>query len=260
MSCPPAALAVDHRGSGRRLVLVHGFTQNRACFAPHLEALAATYEVLGVDLPGHGGSRDVRVRSLEHAAELLGEAGGRATYIGYSLGGRACLQLGISHPGLVEALVLVGSSPGVADPKERQSRRQADNELAHRLRESGDLEAFLADWLAQPLFARLDERAANLEARRENTPGGLAHALDVLGVGAQDNLWPRLHELAEHAIPVLVVVGSADEKFTRIAKEMVAAIGPTAELAVVAGSGHAVPFQRPEAFLETLGRWLSDSH
>lgn len=257
MSYPRAALGFDHRGNGRRLVLVHGFTQNRACFAPHLEALAASYEVLAVDLPGHGGSRDVRVCNLEHAAELLGEAGGRATYVGYSLGGRTCLQLGISHPELVEALILVGSSPGVADPIERRARREADNALAHRLGEAGDLEGFLADWLAQPLFAGLDEQAANLEARRENTPAGLAHALSVLGVGAQDNLWPRLHELAESAIPVTVIVGSEDEKFARIAEEMVAAIGPTAELAVVAGSGHAVPFQCKEAFLATLGCCLS---
>ncbi len=65
-----------------------------------------------------------------------------------------------------------------------------------------------------------------------------------MGTGSQEPLWPRLGELA---MPVLLVVGEGDAKFRTIAERMEAAIGPGATIAVVDGSGHAVPLEQPEA-------------
>ncbi len=41
-------------GDGPPLVLVHGFMDNAALWAPILGALAARHRVIAVDLPGHG--------------------------------------------------------------------------------------------------------------------------------------------------------------------------------------------------------------
>ena len=46
----------------------------------------------------------------------------RATYVGYSQGGRLCLQLALDRPDLVDELVLVSASPGIADDAERAAR------------------------------------------------------------------------------------------------------------------------------------------
>ena len=58
-----------------RVVLVHGFTQTLAAGGPVRERLAGRWEVVRVDLPGHGGSGGVRVGFAE-AAGLGGVAGG----------------------------------------------------------------------------------------------------------------------------------------------------------------------------------------
>src|SRR4029453_11220144 len=96
-----------------RVVLVHGFTQTSASWGPVAERLARRFEVVPVDLPGHGGSGAVKVGFAE-AAGLVGGTGGPAAYVGYSLGGRLCLRLALDRPDLVRALVLIGGAPGIA--------------------------------------------------------------------------------------------------------------------------------------------------
>jgi 2-succinyl-6-hydroxy-2,4-cyclohexadiene-1-carboxylate synthase len=235
-----------------RVVLVHGFTQTLAAWGPVGERLAGRRQVVRVDLPGHGGSGGVRVGFAE-AAGLVGEAGGAGVYCGYSLGGRLCLRLALDRPDLVAGLVLVGASPGIADPEGRAQRRAADEALAGRAGRDG-VAAFLDRWLAGPLFATLPAEAAGRADRLANTPEGLAYALRRLGTGAQEPLWDRLGGLRP---PALLVAGQRDAKFAAIAGEMAAAIGRQARVALVPGAGHAVPLERPaqltalvEAFLD----------
>src|SRR6266496_3866319 len=163
-------------GAGERVVLVHGFTQTLAAMEPLATRLRDRHELVRVDLPGHGGSMPPLVGFAE-AAALLGEAGGAAAYLGYSLGGRLCLRLALDRPELVRALVLIGASPGLDDPVERAARQASDDALAAELERVG-LERFLDRWLAQPLFATLPPERAGRAGRLANTTQGLAAILD----------------------------------------------------------------------------------
>jgi len=239
-------------GAGGRVVLVHGFTQTLAAWGPVGERLAGRREVMRVDLPGHGGSGHIRVGFAE-AAGLVGEAGGVGAYVGYSLGGRLCLRLALDRPDLTRALVLIGGSPGIADAGGRAERRDADEAMARRVERDG-VEAFLDTWLAGPLFATLPEEAAGREERLANTAEGLAYALRRLGTGVQEPLWDRLGALRP---PALLVAGELDPKFAGIAREMAAAIGPTARVALVAGAGHAAHLERPAETATLVGEFLA---
>ncbi len=231
-----------------RLVLAHGFTQTGRSFAPLLPGLTATgVEVVAPDLPGHG-PRPVPPTDLWAAAADLGRAGGPATYVGYSMGGRVALHLALARPDLVEHLVLVSATAGIDDEAERSARRAADEELARSLGTDG-LDAFLDRWLAQPMFAGLPADAMGMAARRENTAEGLAAALRRLGTGTQEPLWHRLPELA---MPVLVVAGEHDRPFAATARRLATTIGPKATLTLVPAAAHACHLERPTAFLAAL--------
>jgi 2-succinyl-6-hydroxy-2,4-cyclohexadiene-1-carboxylate synthase len=236
-----------------RVVLVHGFTQTQAAWEPVATRLRDRWRLVRVDLPGHGGSAGVRAGFAE-AAGLLGECGGRAAYVGYSLGGRLCLRLALDRPELVRALVLLGASPGIADPAARAQRRAADESLAAGIERDG-VAAFLDRWLAGPLFATLPPARAGLPDRLANTPAGLASALRLLGAGAQAPLWDRLAGLR---CPTLLVAGALDGKFAALAAEMAAAIGLAARRALVPGAGHAVHLERPAELAALLDGFLSD--
>jgi len=233
-------------------VLVHGFTQTGRSFAPLLDGLA-DYDVVTPDLPGHGPSPEAPT-DLGGAAERLGEIGGRAAYLGYSMGGRVALHLALARPDLVERLVLVGVTAGIEEDAERAARRAADEETAAGLERDG-VEAFLARWLAQPLFATLSPQAAGLDARRENTAAGLAAALRRLGTGVQEPLWNRLLGLRP---PTLVMAGENDDKYCELALRVGAWIGSGASLAMVPQTGHACHLEAPDTFLALLLPWLAE--
>jgi len=245
---PTDALATTARGAGSRLVLVHGFTQTARSWDSVAEALAAGFEVVVVDAPGHGDSAAVRA-GLRHAAVLLGAAGGRATYVGYSMGGRMCLQLALDAPRLVERLVLISATAGIEDETERAARRQQDEALAGSL-ESDGLDPFLQRWVAQPLFAGLAD--PGMADRRRNTVDGLASSLRLAGTGTMTPAW---HRLGAVDVPVLLVAGSLDTRFVGLAERMAAAM-PQADLAIVEGAGHSVHLEQPAAFLDVLTTWL----
>ena len=110
-------LAADEAGSddAPRFVFLHGFAQTRESWKPIAERLVdhgATCVV--IDLPGHGGSGSVRA-DLRRTADMAVEIGHRATWVGYSLGGRAALHVALMYPHLVRSLVLIGANPGIDD-------------------------------------------------------------------------------------------------------------------------------------------------
>ncbi|MEA2842798.1 MAG: 2-succinyl-6-hydroxy-2,4-cyclohexadiene-carboxylate synthase [Actinomycetota bacterium] len=234
-----------------RVVLVHGFTQTARSWDAVAGILAGRFEVVAVDLPGHGLSADER-RTFEEAAAVIGATGGPATYVGYSMGARLCLRLALDRPEVVDRLVLLGGSPGLASTEERGGRKAADDRLAGRLGQIGT-GAFLDEWLSQPMFDSLTPAADDLASRRANPPAGLAYALRELGTGAQEPLWDRLGELA---MPVLVVAGGLDAKFATLGRRMADAIGDNATFESVPGCGHAAHLEDPERFCGTVERFV----
>lgn len=242
--------AFDWRGPDR-VVLVHGFTQTLVSWDPLADSLADTFQVVRVDLPGHGRSAALDL-GFEATAAAIGDAGGTATYIGYSMGGRLCLRLAVDRPDLVQSLVLVGASPGISDPAERAARAESDAGLAADIERLGTA-AFVERWLAQPLFENFTPAPADLAARRANASGGLAAALRRLGTGVQEPLWSRLATLR---MPVLAIAGQDDTRYMHLAEEMADAIGVNAQVVALAGAGHAAHLERPASFARLLSAFL----
>lgn len=92
-------LAASRTGTGTCLLLLHGIGSARQDFATLLPLLAPDFDVLAVDLPGHGQSAPVSGRptigALADAVEADLDARGLGTVhvFGNSLGGRVALEL-----------------------------------------------------------------------------------------------------------------------------------------------------------------------
>lgn len=248
-----AGLHTERHGSGPPLVLVHGFTQSAQAWGPVGDRLAGSHTVIAVDAPGHGRSAGVEADLPGGADLMVAAVGGRASWLGYSMGGRYALHAALRHPAAVERLVLVSATAGIEDPAERAERRASDEALADRVEADG-LEPFLRWWLSLPLFATLPAEAAAMEARLGGTPSGLASSLRRAGTGTQEPLWDRLGELS---MPVLVVAGALDSKYAALAERLGRAVGANAEVAIIDGAGHACHLERPAAFLDVVEPWLT---
>ena len=230
------------------MILVHGFTQTGASWAPLVPAVAsAGFDVHTPDVP--------TASSLDAAATALGRDEGAGWWVGYSMGGRIALHLALQTPELVRGLVLVGATAGIDDPVDRAARREADEGQA-RLVERVGVDAFLDGWLAQPLFAGLGAATDGRATRRGNPPATLAAHLRNLGTGTQEPRWSQLGALS---MPVLVMAGERDHKFAAVGRRLVAAVGANATLALVPGAGHACQLEQPDAFLAILLPFLEQT-
>lgn len=237
----------------RTLVLLHGFTNTGASWEPVVAALPERYRPLAPDIRGHGAASDARPVSLPGVIADVGAVAGEDGFelAGYSMGGRLALHVAFAFPGRVRRLILIGASPGLADPRERAERRAADDALADEV-ERMTIDEFAERWARTPVLSGQPPAvlAAITAQRLRNTPAGLAAALRGLGTGALPSLWERLGELA---VPVELVVGERDAKFRATADRMAAAV-PDARVHVVPGAGHAVHLEDPPAVAGVIAR------
>jgi pimeloyl-ACP methyl ester carboxylesterase len=104
-------------GDGSPLALFHGAMGTiDSCFADLLPAVAATRQVVAVELQGHGHTADVdRPLSYQQmaadAAALLEALGiEMADLVGYSMGGAVAMELAMQHPGMVRRIVYAGGT------------------------------------------------------------------------------------------------------------------------------------------------------
>ena len=212
-------------------VLVPGFTQTAASWDGVRAALPPGTDATSIDVP--------LGLDFVATAAAIGAAGGCGEYAGYSMGGRLCLRLALDRPDLVERLVLISASTGIADTGERSARRQADDALADEIEHIG-AEAFLRRWLAQPMFATVPSDAPGLAERAAFTAAQLAQELRDLGTGVQAPLWDRLGALA---MPVTIVTGTLDAKFDTIGDAMAERIPNVVRVRIE--GGHALPLEAP---------------
>lgn len=232
------------------VVALHGFTNTGRSWDAVATALGRA--LLAPDLRGHGSASAARPIAPEACAhDIAAVAPDRFVLVGYSMGGRVALRVALAHPERVEALVLVGATPGIADPVEREARAAEDEELAAWI-EQASIEAFAERWGRNPLFkGQAPEVAEAARADRlRNQPSGLAAALRGLGQGACEPLWSRLAELR---MPVTMIVGERDAKYRKIAERMAAAL-PQAELLTVPATRHAVHLEAPAIVAQAIDR------
>jgi 2-succinyl-6-hydroxy-2,4-cyclohexadiene-1-carboxylate synthase len=226
------------------VVLLHGFSGTRRAWDGVIAALERErYRPLALDLPGHGEAADGE-RPITFAGcvdDVLARSPERFVLCGYSLGGRVALHVALTAPERVSRLVLVSCSAGISDDAARAERRRADHALADQL-EWLPFEDFIERWRAQPLFACEPPEVGALARADQlrNRPDALAAVLRGIGSGEMQPLWDRLGELG---MPVTVLVGEHDAKFTVLGGRMVELL-PHAELIVLAG-GHGLPLENP---------------
>jgi 2-succinyl-6-hydroxy-2,4-cyclohexadiene-1-carboxylate synthase len=165
---------------------------------------------------------------------VLGRGGHDDVLLGYSMGGRLALQALLVGAKYDKAVLISTRVSPAAESREAWAQRF----------ERDEWETLLRDWNAQPLFgghsmprAEKDfDRAELARQLREHLPAAL----------------PRLHELT---IPTLWIAGARDAKYVAEA-ELAASRAPRATVEIVDGAAHRVPWERPDAVVASLRRFL----
>lgn len=253
-------LHADVAGEGPPVVFLHGFLGTSKDWDAVTSLLEADYQVIRVDLPGHG--RSLRVRDAAYA--LIGAADAvietvsaltdeSVVLVGYSMGGRVALTAALRYPNRLTALGLLSASTGIATAEKRAGRLVIDRARADRIRD--DLPGFLAHWYRMPLFRPLAEASGGPDgvASRcvSGDPDELARALEALSPGHQPDAAARLAELG---LPILVMAGALDARYAAQARRL--RVFETVTAAVIEKAGHSLHLEAPEAVVHHLRLFL----
>lgn len=242
-----------HGSGGQPLVLLHGglLTIDLA-FGMMMPALAASREVIAVELQGHGHTADVdRPMSYEQMADdtvaLLSAIGvTNADFFGYSLGGGVALQIAIRHPDAVRKLVLA-STPFRGDgwhPAILGSMAALGPEAAAAMEATPLYDAYVAVAPRPEDWPQLVTKTGQLTT----TPYDWTEEVDTIDV------------------PVLLIVGDADsvlpnhtiEFFTLLGGAVVGDLGevsPT-QFAVLPNTAHSAVLMQSDALLALVVPFL----
>lgn len=237
------------------LLALHGFTGSPRSwdFLPERKLLPR----LTPALVGHSGSDASSAINgfedeVDRLAALIPERGAHVT--GYSLGARLALGLALRHPTRVKRLTLFSGHPGLETAPERAERRASDAAWCDILLRRG-LPAFVEAWQAQPLWATQAAlpdavRQQRQSERLSHTAHGLALSLRLTGLGEMPHYGARLSDLR---VPVTLVAGALDLKFSDLARSMAAQLAHvTTE--IIEGAGHDLLLERPELVSAVIGR------
>jgi len=207
-------------GSGRALVAVHGFGDRSDTWAPIATRLADSgLEVIAPDLPGFGASDRPSGVSYAHqvqAERLLATLDAlnlkSFALLGHSLGGLIAMELVLTAPDRVSALVIEASALPVSFAPGRVARRLV--ELADR-GQADRVAAWLRSILSIPGLGALAVRAASgtwispatLLDYLAESPGSAEVLLRIAVTSPSADLVARLASLR---VPTLVIWGGRD--------------------------------------------------
>ena len=150
-------------------------------------------------------------------------------------------------------LVVVSATGGIDEPAERAARRDVDEAWRPGWKPRAWRRSSTGGW-SGPCSPRLPAAAAGRESRLGDTAAGLASSLRLAGTGTQQPLWSELRRLE---MPVLVVAGERDVTYVQHGRRLVDSIGANADLAVIAGAGHACHLEAPARFAELVESFLA---
>lgn len=244
-------------GAGREIVLVHGWGMNAAVWEPLLAHLQRRARVTVLELPGHGASAPLEASGLQAwVAVCAAAAPPAAIWLGWSLGGQIALQMALQHPERVTGLFLLATTPRFVQADDWPSAMPA----AVFAQFSGllvtdpvaTLQRFLALQVkgAEHAHDTLRLLRAEIAARPPASPAGLTQGLALL---LQTDLRAAMGALC---CPSAWIFGARDTLVPVTAAAAVTGLLPQAQIAVVAGAGHAPFLSHPAECLAVLDDFL----
>ena len=251
-------------GDAPTLVLLHGYTGHARSWDSFAEAMSASYRVLALDQRGHGETQWASADAygtLEMVADLEAFVGAlnlsRFVLLGLSMGGIVAFGYAGHGPAQLSRLVIVDIAPEI---------------------ESDGLHSIRANVARSDVFATRDEAFARARETNPIPPEDHhRHRVDASLMRTDDGLWTYRYDralrdpdslregiptaegwrlVANINVPTLLIRGENSDILSRsVAARMVAEIADC-RLLEVAGSGHPVPLDKPDAFLEAVGTFL----
>jgi len=259
-------LYFEETGSGVPVILVHEFAGDLRSWEPQMRHFGKRYRAIAYNARGFPPS-DVpesvssysQARAADDILAVLDHIGGRKAHVvGLSMGGFATLHFGLRHPERALSLCIGGCGYG-AEPDKRETFRAEADLIANMIRTEG-MPAFAERYAYGPTRVQYENKDPRGHAEfkamlAEHSAVGSANTQQ--GVQKErPSLYALVEEMKRITLPTLIITGDEDWPCLLPGILMKQSI-PSAALAVIPNSGHAINIEEPEAYNRIVGDFIS---
>jgi pimeloyl-ACP methyl ester carboxylesterase len=244
------------QGSGKVIVLLHGYLETSQVWNRFAARLATGFRVVSIDMPGHGSS-DIysAVHTMEFIAEVLyalvkSMGISKIFLTGHSLGGYVTLAFAELYPEMLSGYCLFHSQP-FADPPEAIDKREREIKLV----KAGKKDLMYPDNISK-MFA-----VSNLEKFNAAFLRSKQIASEIPGEGiisvlkGMMNRPSRLSVMEAGRVPCLWILGSMDNYIDCGKIIPMVRLPQNAKVVVLKNSGHMGFVEEEDRSLKVIARF-----
>jgi pimeloyl-ACP methyl ester carboxylesterase len=252
-------LFVEQVGSGRPLLLIHGFPFNHGIWGPQIETLSNHANVIAPDLRGHGqspptaGPYSMELLADDCAGVLDGLGVDQPVIVcGLSMGGYVSFEFYRRHPKLVAGMILAATRAD-ADSEETKAKRDNAALLTEMHGTGSVIDSMLPIVMAPQTYQDKPELVAQVAGIMANTsPSGMISAL--MGMKSRSNSIPTLGQIK---VPTLILHGADDQIIPVSESETMHAGLPGSHLEIIPDAGHLPNLEQIQLFNQAVEKFLS---
>ncbi|WP_029654417.1 alpha/beta fold hydrolase [Marinobacter daepoensis] len=254
-------------GQGTPLILLHGLFGSLENLGGIGRRLEDSWQIHALDERNHGSSPHSDVMDYPAMAEdviayLDAQSIDKAILLGHSMGGKVAMQVALTYPERVQALIVADISPVTYKPHHDailegmqkldltgvKTRREADARLAEFVAVEGVRQFLLKNLERIPAETQSSEDV--LFRWRLNLP-----VIDA----CYDNLAAAPEGSAPYRGPVLFIKGADSAYIQDKHRDTIRELFPEAELKVIDGTGHWLHAEKPDDFATLCRDFLKQS-
>lgn len=246
-------------GSGTPVLFIHGVGMNAAIWQPQIERMADSFDVIALDMLGHGQSplppqQPELADYADQAIRLLDHLGlDQVSVVGHSMGALVAQEFALRAPERVRRIVSL-NAVFRRPPELAEAVRQRAAALTGHGDASGTAQT-IARWFGDPVPAEL-ETAAQKTASALSAVGPEGYArtyrLFARADGAHADRLPTL------AVPALFMTGSQDRNSSPAMSAAMARLAPQGRCTVLPGERHMMAVAAPDLTTRHIVDFLAE--
>jgi pimeloyl-ACP methyl ester carboxylesterase len=253
-------------GTGKPILLIHGWCNNWIGQIPLSNELKKRYKIYLLDLPGFGDSGKLDKYSIEIAATYVGEFIKKLgikfeTILGHSMGSLVTAQTAKLYPKLTKSIVLVGA---VFKTEKQNLGAKLLSKILKSIDGKEKTQSIIKRIIETRLYGHLLAKHVNMHEFNEEI-------VDMYGLIGKKKMtkeaWTqmgislakiRLEKLLNNLpIPVLLVYGKFDKIISlRTAKKVLKKVKGKFYFSSIFNSGHTVTIEKPKQLTKVIFRFL----
>lgn len=250
-------------GSGKPVMLIHGFGEDSTVWQPQIEFLQSHFKLIVPDIPGSGHSSFIPDSNIETYSEIIKDICDRElsdhpmpekrgmNMIGHSMGGYITLSFADKFPHYLDSLGLFHSSAYADNEEKKESRRKAIDFI-----KKNDAYTFLKTstpklFSEQFINAHPDKVDALIEAGKKFSNDALIQYYEAM-IARPD----RTEVLKTFSRPVLFIIGQHDQAIPFDASMQQSHLPAISHVHILRESGHMGMWEETEKVNSILLEFL----